>query len=267
VCAAHQLQIMVVPDGPRNSFGAVFLSDVASQDCSLAGQPAFRVFGQSGRELNHSESLYHWTPSLPRPLSPIVLTGTANKNDGVSAVVEFDWCGFGGGNKQFAIRFAGSPKPFVVRSVTEAPASGFVTPACSNISTSQLTVDYVRAMGSEGIVGLSHIVRVSPATSLHDGEKVRVNVGGFWPGGKFWLSECSTTAYLRDATSCGGQLAAQPFGMASYTGAGSYEFVVQQKAGSNLRNSPKVICKSQCVLVVTSGDGLTADAPLSFTGY
>jgi hypothetical protein len=197
-CTAGQLQISVVPDGPRNSHGAVFLSDVASQDCSLAGQPALRVFDQSGRELNRSESLYRWTPPLPRPISPIVMTGTATKSSGVSAVVEFDWCGFGDGNKRFEIGFAGSKKPFVVRTVAEAPATAFVSPACSNGSTTQLTVDYVRELGSEGIVGLSHSVRVSPSTSLHNGEKVRVSVSGFWPGGKFWLAECSTAEYQRN---------------------------------------------------------------------
>jgi neocarzinostatin family protein len=266
-CTARQLQIMVAPDGPRNAYGAVFLSDVASRDCSLAGQPALRVFDQSGRELNRGEALYRWTPSLPRPTSPIVLTGTAAKSNGVSAVVEFDWCGFGGGNKRFDIDFAGSKKPFVVRSVVEAPAQGFVSPACPTSSTNQLTVDYVRAIGAKGIVGLSHTVQVSPSTSLHDGERVRVSVTGFWPGGKFWLSECSTANYYRSKTYCGGQLAAQPFGMASDTGAGSYAFTVHSTAVSNLRGSHGVTCESQCVLVATSGDGLTSYARLSFASH
>jgi len=264
LCNARQLQIMVVPDGPRNADGAVFLSDVSSRDCVLAGQPALRIFNQSGRDLNRNESLYRWTPSLPRPSSAIVLTGTTSKSDAVSAVVEFDWCGFGGGNKRFDIEFAGSKKPFVVRSVTEAPARGFISPACRNSSTAQLTVDYVRAIGSKGIAGLSHIVHVSPSTSLHNGQKVRVMVSGFWPGGKFWLSECSTAHYRRTTTYCGGQLAAQPFGMASYTGTGSYAFIVHSTAVSNLKGSRATTCENQCVLVVTSGDGLTADAPLSF---
>jgi hypothetical protein len=267
LCNARQLQIMVVPDGPRNADGAIFLSDVSSQDCSLAGQPALRVFDQPGHELNRSESLYHWTPSLLRPTSPIVLTGTTTDNGAVSAVVEFDWCGFGDGNKRFDVDFSGSKRPFVVRSVTEAPARGFVSPACSNTSATQLTVDYVRAIGSQGIVGLSHRVRVSPSTSLRNGEKVRVSVSGFWPGGKFWLSECSTANYSRTKTYCGGQLAAQPFGMASYTGSGVYVFTVHSRAVSNLKSSRAVTCLSQCVLVVTSGDGLSADARLSFTGH
>lgn len=254
---------MVDPDGPRNAYGAVFLADVSSRDCSLAGQPALRVFS-SGRELNRSESLYHWTPSLARPRSPIVLTGTEDKNDGDSAVVEFDWCGFGDGNKRFDIDFAGSKKPFVVQSVVEAPAQAFVSPACLSGPTTRLTVDYVREMGSKGIVGLSQAVRVSPATSLHNGEKVDVSVRGFWPGGKFWLSECSRANYLRAATYCGGQLAAQPFGMASDTGAGSYAFIVHSTAVSNLKGSRGTNCQNQCVLAVTSGDGLTAYAPLSF---
>jgi hypothetical protein len=265
LCNARQLQIMFVPDGPRNANGAIFLSDVSSHDCSLAGQPALRVFDQSGHELNRSESLYHWTPSLLRPTSPIVLTGTTSENDAVSAVVEFDWCGFGDGNKRFHIEFAGSKKPFVVRSVAEAPAPGFVSPACPNSSTAQLTVDYVRALGPKGIVGLSHIVHVSPSTSLHNGQKVRVTVSGFWPGGKFWLSECSSAHYRRTTTYCGGQLAAQPFGMASYTGTGSYVFTVHSTAVSNLKGSRGTTCENQCVLVVTSGDGLTADSPLSFS--
>jgi hypothetical protein len=263
-CNAGQLQIMVAPDGPKNAFGAVFLSDTSSRDCSLAGQPTLRVFNQSGRELNRGESLYRWTPPLARPQSSIMLTGTASKSSAVSAVVEFDWCGFGDGNKRFDVAFAGSSKPFVVRSVVEAPARAFASPACADGATTQLAVDYVREIGSKGIVGLSHTVGVSPSTSLRSGQKVRVSVSGFWPGGKFWLSECSTANYLRTTTYCGGQLAAQPFGMASYTGTGKFVFTVQARAGSNLKNSKTVTCEAQCVLVVTSGDGLTADAPLSF---
>jgi hypothetical protein len=52
--------------------------------------------------------------------------------------------------------------------------------------------------------------------------------------------------------------------MASYTGTGSYAFTVHSTAASNLKGGRGTTCENQCVLVVTSGDGLTADAPLSF---
>jgi hypothetical protein len=252
---------MVAPGDPGNVNSAVFLQDNLPGACSLSGQPTIRVFDQSGHAIKSSESLYHWSTPLPRPVAPIVVTPN------VSAVVEFTWCGFGGGNKRFDIDFAAVHRSFVVRSVTEGPAQEFLSPACSSGSPAHLAVDYAREMGPHGIVGLSHIVRVTPSTALHNGEKVRVSVSGFWPSGKFWISECSTAEYRRTRAVCGGQLAAEPFGMADYTGSGSFAFTVQTKARRNLRNSPPVTCESQCVLVVTAGDGLTADAPLSFARH
>ncbi len=257
-CTPGALDVTVDPGDPGNANSAVFLQDNVSGSCSLSGQPTIRVFDQFGHAIKSSESLYHWNTPLARPVAPIIVTPN------VSAVVEFTWCGFGGGNKRFDIDFAASHRTFVVRSVTEGPAQEFVPPACSNGSTAHLAVDYVREMGPKGIVGLSHTVRVTPSVALHSGEKVRVSVSGFWPSGKFWISECSAAEYRRTKALCGGQLAAEPFGMADYTGSGSYEFTVQSRARRNLKDSPTVTCERQCVLVVTSGDGLTAYAHLSF---
>ncbi len=253
--------VTVDPGDPGNVNGAVFLQDNVTGDCSLFGQPIMRVFDQSGRAIKSSESLYHWYTPLARPVAPIIVTPN------VSAVVEFTWCGFGTGNKRFDIDFTESRRSFVVRSVTEGPAQEFTSPACSKGVRAHLAVDYVREMGPNGIVGLSHIVRVTPSRALRNGEKVQVSVSGFWLSGKFWIAECSAAEYLRTKALCGGQLAAEPFGMADYTGSGSFPFTVQVRARRHLRNSPTVTCESQCVLVVTAGDGLTAFAHLSFAPH
>lgn len=264
VCTASALQVMVVFDGPENGNGAIFLQDVSSHECSLSGRPSLRVFNQKGHESIRPESLYRWTPLLPRPAAPIVLSPGSTSENSVSAVVEFDWCGFESGNKRFDIDFRGSKRPFVVRSLVEGPSESFKSPSCSKGSKIRLAVDYVREMGPRGIPGLPQTVRVAPSTNLRNGEKVRVSVSGFWPGGKFWLSECAGVQDTRADTGCGVQLAAEPFGLASYTGAGTFTFDVQSRAAIKPLSHATVVCKDQCVLVAVAGPGLIVYTPLAF---
>jgi hypothetical protein len=251
---------MFVPESPgRGTEGAVFLQNISSHDCSLFGQPIIRIFNRAGTKLNRSESLYRWAPPLPRPRSPIMLTSSSS-----SAVVEWDWCGFATSYKRIDIEFGGWKRPVEILSSSESP--GFYSaPACKRTSESRLTVDYVRGLGPKGISGLPQVVRVVPASDLHNGEKVTVFVSGFWPEAKFWLSECAEAADARGPPGCGVQLAAEPFGMAGVTGNGTYTFTVQSRAATKPFTAGKtVLCTDQCVLMATSVSGVTAFASISF---
>ena len=113
--------------------------------------------------------------------------------------------------------------------------------------------------------GLRSRPRVVPSGDLHNGEKVMVFVSGFWPEGKFWLSECAEAAYVRGPPGCGVQLAAEPFGMAGVTGTGTYTFTVQSRAVTKPFTGGKTVsCSHKCVLMATSGPGVTAYAPIGF---
>ena len=101
----------------------------------------------------------------------------------------------------------------------------------------------------------SPAVSVRPSTGLVDGQQVTVTVRGFGQGGKFFLSECASSADV-SSLGCGTQLAAQPFGVTDDTGSGSSPFTVHASARSG--PSPQdalVACRNACVLVATVGDG------------
>lgn len=107
-------------------------------------------------------------------------------------------------------------------------------------------------------------VTVTPATNLHDGETVTVQLTGFGVGGKVFLSECATAAAASDL-GCGAELAAQPFVVTDDTRAGSTSLVVKSRAASGALASPVVACADQCVIVATVGGGYGfAFAPIVF---
>lgn len=107
-------------------------------------------------------------------------------------------------------------------------------------------------------------VLVTPATNLHDGETVTVQLTGFGVGGKVFLSECATAAAASDL-GCGAELAAQPFVVTDDTRAGSTSLVVKSRAASGALASPVVACADHCVIVATVGGGYGfAFAPIVF---
>jgi len=98
-------------------------------------------------------------------------------------------------------------------------------------------------------------VSIRPSTGFVDGQQVTVTVRGFGQGGKFFLSECASSADV-SSLGCGAQLAAQPFGVTDDTGSGSFPFTVHTSARAG--PSPEdalVACRDACVLVATVGDG------------
>jgi hypothetical protein len=262
-CSISELQLMFVPQSPgQGTEGAVFLQNISAHDCSVSGQPTIRIFNRAGTELNRSESLYRWDPPLTRPRRPILLASSSS-----SAVIEWDWCGFATSYKRIDIEFGGWKRPVEILSSSEAP-DFYSAPACKRASESRLSVDYVRGLGSKGISGLLQVVRVVPDSDLQNGEKVTVFVSGFWPEGKFWLSECTEAADARGPPGCGVQLAAEPFGMAGVTGTGKYSFTVQSRAATRPFTAGKMMsCTDKCVLMATSGPGVTAYAPISFIHF
>jgi hypothetical protein len=259
-CTISALQVMFIPnDPPQGTKGAIFLQNISAHDCSVSGQPTIRIFNRAGSELNLSESLYHWDPALPRPRSPAVLTSKSS-----SAIVEWDWCGFASSYKRIDIEFEGWKRPVEILSTSESP-DFYSAPACKRASESRIAVDYVRGLGPKGIAGLPQTVRVVPDRDLRNGEKVTVFVSGFWPEAKFWLSECAKVADVRGPPGCGQQLAAEPFGGTDVTGRGMFAFTVQSRAPIKPFGFNKTVpCTDKCVLMATSGPGITWYAPISF---
>jgi hypothetical protein len=247
VCSTQVLQIMMVFNGPGNPYGAMTLDDSSGKTCSLSGRPLIRVVSSSGRALALRESTERLTPALPRPKAPVVLTPKAPW-----AVVEMDWCGFKSTYNHVDVLFRGWRRPLREKNPPFSTRS-FVPPACPNRSQSLLAIDYVRALPGGVIAGTTPVVRVTPSTNLHNGEKVSVSVNGFGIGVKFWLSQCATAS---DATAqgCGEQLAARPFALTDMSGAGTFNFVVHTsaatKSGDTRLSRP---CGDHCVLVVTGG--------------
>ena len=259
VCQAKGLQTSVLFNEPGNPFGAITFVNNNSQPCSLSGRPTIRIFTKSGRALALKESLDNLTPPLPRPAGPVVLTSKAPW-----AVVEMDWCGFQSAYNRISIRFNGWTKALNEKAAAFGPKS-YVPPSCSHSSSSLLAIDYVRNLGPKGIAGSTPIVRVLPSRYLHNGEKVLVRISGFGIGSKFWLSECATASDV-NASGCGSQLAAQPFGLTDLSGAGSFSFVVRTSAATTPYSTKlRRTCADQCVLMVTDGsDAAMARAQLTF---
>lgn len=96
-------------------------------------------------------------------------------------------------------------------------------------------------------------VSVTPSNDLHDGQEVTVDIKGFPPGWKVFVSEC-TTPLEANALGCSNQLALQPFTFSSQAGNGSIPFVVHSSAGTAPYSETIAPCSGECVIVATSGN-------------
>ncbi|MGC8511140.1 MAG: hypothetical protein ACP5PB_09765 [Acidimicrobiales bacterium] len=259
-CTPAALQTMLVFNAPGNPYADLSLNTMTPHSCALSGRPMIRLFGATGRRLAFTETPYHWTPALATPRRPIVMTASEPW-----AIVEMAWCGFSRAPRRMEVDFPGWRRPLSVRASSFAP-SMFRPPACRRGSGRQIAVDAVRKLSPRGISGRVPGLRVTPATDLHNGETVTVQVRGLDISAKFFLSECATAADANQG-GCGEQLAAQPFGLTDVTGSGRYTFVVSARAGTKAYDvADTTPCRRGCVLVATGGLGSSfATAPLSFS--
>lgn len=113
-------------------------------------------------------------------------------------------------------------------------------------------------------------VFVTPSNDLHDGQEVTVEIKGFPPGSKVFVSEC-TTPLEANALGCGNQLALQPSTFSNQAGNGSMPFVVHSSAGTAPYSETIAPCSGECVIVATSGNpvgtqaqGVYYMAPITF---
>ena len=259
ICAPAQLQTMVVFNGPGNPDGDITISSNSPRACALSGRPTIRLFTSSRRPLAFTETPYRWSPSLPIPSGPIVMSPNQPW-----AIVEMRWCGFSPAPRRMALSFRGWQHAQSVGASSFA-SSFFRPPSCANGSANRIALDVTRKLGPRGIAGRVPVVHVTPASNLHSGETVLVTVRGFDIGAKFFMSECATTADANE-DGCGEELAAEPFGVTDVTGSGRITFVVSNRAGTRPYDpSDTVACRQTCVLVATGGLGSSfAMAPLRF---
>jgi hypothetical protein len=245
-CNVNALHLEVDFDGPGNPSGAMVLEDLTKRTCELSGQPHVEVFSSSHRELKLSESMFEFTPHLPPPAAPILISASHPW-----AVVEMRWCGFPTNYSRVSVRFPGWSHSVILKETIIE----FEPPVCRHSAASQLAVDDVRRLSAEGIAGRHSRVTVSPSSHLRDGERVRVTVSSFGLGAKFFVSECADAEDVSPA-GCGGQLALQNFGLTNMIGDGSYVVTVKNVAATG--RSPKgpfLACVSSCVLVASGGIG------------
>jgi hypothetical protein len=113
-------------------------------------------------------------------------------------------------------------------------------------------------------------VSVSPWNGFHDGQEVTVDIKGFPPGWKVFVSECTTPSEV-NALGCGTQLALQPFTLSNEAGNGSIPFVVHSSAGTAPYSATTAPCSGECVIVATTGNpvgspahGVYYMAPITF---
>jgi hypothetical protein len=256
ICNVNALQVDVDFNGPGNPSGAMVLQDLTKQTCEISGQPQVEVFTSSHRELKLSESMFEYTPSLPPPDAPIIISASHDW-----AVVEMRWCGFPTRYSRVDIRFPGWKHSVIIKESTIE----FEPPSCRHSGASQLAVDDVRRLNAQGIAGRHSHVTVTPSSNLRNGEKVRVTVSGFGLGAKFFVSECANAKDV-SAAGCGGQLALQDFGLTNMIGNGSYVVTVKNAAATGPSpTKPFLTCVESCVLVATGGEGgANSYAPLHF---
>jgi hypothetical protein len=95
-------------------------------------------------------------------------------------------------------------------------------------------------------------VSVTPSNNLHDDQEVKVDVKGFPPSWKVFVSECMTPLEA-NPLGCGGQLAMQQFGFSDQAGNGSIPFVVHTSAGTSSYKATLAPCSGECVVVATTG--------------
>jgi hypothetical protein len=107
-------------------------------------------------------------------------------------------------------------------------------------------------------------VTATPSLSLHDGDRVHVEVRGFDPNERVRLSECASPQAV-NAAGCGLQPAQQPFLDLDDQGAGAIDFVVVTTASTGpVAQGESLKCSDQCVLAAAGVSG-TAYSPLAFT--
>jgi hypothetical protein len=255
-CNVNALQLDVDFNGPGNPSGAIVLQDLTKQTCEISGQPRVEVFSAPHRELKLSESMFEFTPRLPPPHAPVIISASH-----AWAVVEMRWCGFPTKYSRVDIRFPGWTRSVIIKESTIA----FEPPACRHSGASQLAVDDVRRLSAQGIVGRRSQVEVTPSSHLRSGEKVRVTVSGFGLGAKFFVSECADAKDV-SAAGCGGQLALQDFGLTNMIGDGSYVVTLKNVAATGSSPiGPFLTCVNSCVLVATGGEGgANSYAPIHF---
>lgn len=258
-CSPTALQTMLVFNNPGNPDADLTFSSSWPRSCSLSGRPTIHLFTSSGHRLGFAETPYHWTPPLPTPTKPVVVTPNQPW-----AIVEMAWCGFSRAPRRMTFAYRGWRHPVTIGASTFAPSS-FRPPACANHAGSRIALDVTRKLGPGGITGRVPTLTVSPASNLHSGETVTVRVRGFDISAKFFLSECATAADANRG-GCGTQLAAQPFGLTDVTGSGRYTFVVSNRAGTRTYDVADMApCQRSCVLVATGGfPSSFASAPLRF---
>lgn len=112
-------------------------------------------------------------------------------------------------------------------------------------------------------------IRLTPSTSLRDGQKVLLQIIGASPNERFRISECATPA-AANVAGCGEQLAAQPFIDTDGKGAGATMFTVFAKAATMPYNTVGFQpCIAKCVIVATgtNRDGISTFvyAPITFS--
>jgi hypothetical protein len=255
-CTVNDLQMNVDFNGPGNPSGAIVLQDLTKRTCEISGQPHVEVFSSSRRELKLSESMFEFTPRLPPPGAPIIISASH-----AWAVVEMRWCGFPTKYLRVDIRFPGWTHSVIINESTIE----FEPPACRHAGASQLAVDDVRRLNAQGIMGRPSHVTVTPSSHLRNGEKVRVTVSSFGLGAKFFVSECADAKDVSGA-GCGEQLALQDFGLTNMMGDGSYVVTVKNVAAAGPSSmGPFLTCVDRCVLVATGGEGgADSYAPLRF---
>lgn len=124
--------------------------------------------------------------------------------------------------------------------------------------------------GKVSVVLEAGSVSVTPSHDLHDGQEVTVDIKGFPPGWKVFVSEC-VTPLEANALGCGNQLALQPFTFSNQSGGGSIPFVVHSTAATAPYSATIAPCSGECVVVATTGNpvgtpvhGVFYMAPINF---
>jgi hypothetical protein len=143
-----------------------------------------------------------------------------------------------------------------------------LAPACG-VSQKQAAVDSTTSTTGRVLLEAGGIT-VIPSNDLHDSQQVEVDVKGFPPGWKVFVSECMTPLEA-NSLGCDGQLALQPFAFSDHAGNGSIPFVVHSSAGTSPHSPTLAPCSGECVIVATTGDpvgtrvhGVYYMAPITF---
>jgi hypothetical protein len=263
-CSKNQLEASVVFNQAGAELGAIRLTNTAKSACSLSGRPQIVVYDSAGHRLDLSESADDRAPDLPAPETPVELAASGSAQQ---AVVELDWCGFQTLHGYIDVRFSGWTNALVVQDSSFVPP-GFTPPACLYPSDRLFAVDFVRGIGSKGVVSTvpSVSISVTPDRNLQAGEPVEVRVRGLAAYARLHVSECATIADF-DA-SRGGCGILQSFGFTDGSGNDSITFDVEAAASATSGSTGGLVtCTDRCVIVASAGTGSNATsayAPILF---